>query len=290
MRHDELRKWWVEQGQTDATASSRVSSAKRVEQQLGDLDELFGQEDRDSILNRFTYTADDERAERPNPSPVPIDGVLRTGLASLQQSLKLYHAFLTEQKSMPNKTEHQALLDRLTRKEVDSVMQECDQLGLKAFLARGGFASPEVWVSDDGAEHRYPAQATVAAALGHLPQGRALSAAEFFNGFGEAQSFARLEALGYRIHRNGANSSDPIFTRDRIEAAMDAFEQSQTSGAPADVFSKFGEPCKYWVRSSKPRADTRFPTKPIVGFLLDKPANVFNGGWSQPHDAAARLH
>ena len=290
MKQDEFRKWLVGQAQTDATASSRVSSAKRVEQHLGDLDELFAQEDRDSILNRFAYTADDERAERPNPSPVPIDGVLRTGLASLQQSLKLYHSFLTEQTNMPDKAEYQALLDRLTRKEVDVAMQECDQLGLKEFLVRGGFASPQVWVSDEGNDQSCPAKATVAAALGHLPQGRILSAKEFFNGYGEAQSFAKLEALGYRILRKGANGSDTIFTRDRIEGAMDAFDQFRASGAHADVFSGFEEPSKYWVRSSKPRADKRFPTKPIVGFLLDKPANALTGGWSQPHDAAARLH
>lgn len=290
MKQDDFRKWLVAQGQTDATASSRVSSAKRVEQYLGDLDELFAQEDRDSILNRFAYTSEDERAQRPNPSPVPIDGVLRTGLASLQQSLKLYHSFLTEQTNVPDKAEHQALLDRLTRKGVDAAMQDCEQLGLRAFLARGGFASPQVWVSDEGKDQSYPAKATVAAAVGHLPQGRTFSAKEFFNGFGEAQSFARLEALGYRILRKGANGSDGPFSRDKIEAAMDAFDQFRASGAHADVFSGFEEPSKYWVRSSKPRTDKRFPTKPVVGFLLGKPANALTGGWSQPHDAAARLH
>ena len=50
MKQDEFRNWLVAQGQTDATASSRASSAKRVEQYLGDLDVLFAQEDRDSIL------------------------------------------------------------------------------------------------------------------------------------------------------------------------------------------------------------------------------------------------
>ncbi|MCC6441464.1 MAG: hypothetical protein IT476_12680 [Rhodanobacteraceae bacterium] len=205
MQQDEFRKWLVAQGQTEATASSRASSARRVEQYLGDLDELFAQADRDSVLNRFAYTAEDERAERPNPSPVPIDGVLRTGLASLQQALKLYHSFLTEQSNVLDKAEHQALVDRLTRKEVEAAMKECNQLGLKAFLARGGFASPQVWVSDEGKDQIYPAKATVAAALGHLPDGRALAAKEFFNGFGEAQSFARLEALGYQIIRKGAN-------------------------------------------------------------------------------------
>ncbi|HRK43976.1 MAG TPA: hypothetical protein PLH11_13145 [Gemmobacter sp.] len=106
MKQDEFRKWLVAQGQTDATASSRVSSAKRVEQHLGDLDELFAQEDRDSILDRFAYSAEDERAERPNPSPVPIDGVLRTGLASLQQVLKLYHYVMREQRSQRYAAEH----------------------------------------------------------------------------------------------------------------------------------------------------------------------------------------
>lgn len=56
MQQDEFRKWLVAQGHTEATASSRASSAKRVEQYLGDLDELFEQEDRDSILNRFAYS------------------------------------------------------------------------------------------------------------------------------------------------------------------------------------------------------------------------------------------
>jgi len=290
MQQDEFRKWLVAQGQTEATASSRASSAKRVEQYLGDLDELFAQEDRDSVLNRFAYTAEDERAERPNPSPVPIDGVLRTGLASLQQALKLYHSFLTEQSNVPDKAEHQALVDRLTREEVEAAMQECDQLGLKAFLARGGFASPQVWVSDEGKDQTYPAKATVAAALGHLPDGRALAAKEFFNGFGEAQSFAKLEALGFQIIRKGTNGKDDAFTRESIEGAMDAYEEFRRSGAHADAFSSFGEPKDFWVRSSRPRQDKRFPTKPIVGYLLGKASNTFNGGWSQPGDAAARLH
>ena len=128
MQQDEFRKWMIAQGQAEATASSRVSSAKRVEQYLGDLDELFVQDDLDSILNQFAYSAEDERAERPNPSPVPIDGVLRTGLASLQQALKLYHAFLTQQANMPDKDAHQALLVRLTRTEIVAAMQECDEL------------------------------------------------------------------------------------------------------------------------------------------------------------------
>jgi 5-methylcytosine-specific restriction enzyme B len=114
MKQDEFKKWLVAKGHTDLTASSRVSSAKRVEEYLGDLDALFSDQDLNNILKQFAYSTEDERAERPNPSPVPIDGVLRTGLASIRQALTLYHSFFTEQMNMPDKAAHQALLDRLT--------------------------------------------------------------------------------------------------------------------------------------------------------------------------------
>lgn len=280
----------IAQGQAEATASSRVSSAKRVEQYLGDLDELFVQEDLDTILNRFAYSAEDERAERPNPSPVPIDGVLRTGLASLQQALKLYHAFLTQQANMPDKDAHQALLDRLTRTEIAAAMKECDELGTPAFLARYGFSKTTVRMADGDSDKPYPAKATVVVAVGHLPGERVLSAQEFFNGYGDMQCRAVLEKLGYRILPKEADDQSPALSRDRIEAAMDAHEAFRENGAHADVFSGFGAPSEYWVRSTRPRQDKRFPTKPLIGLLLGKPASALTGGWSQPHDAAARLH
>lgn len=280
----------IAQGQAEATASSRVSSAKRVEQYLGDLDELFVQEDLDTILNRFAYSAEDERAERPNPSPVPIDGVLRTGLASLQQALKLYHTFLTQQSNMPDKDAHQALLDRLTRTEIAAAMQECDALGTPAFLARYGFSRTTVRMADGDSDKPYPAKATVVVAVGHLPGARVLSAQEFFNGYGDMQCRAVLEKLGYRILPKEADDQSPVLSRDRIEAAMDAHEAFRDNGTHADVFSGFGAPSEYWVRSTRPRQDKRFPTKPLIGLLLGKPASALTGGWSQPHDAAARLH
>ena len=261
MKQDEFRKWMIAQGQAEATASSRVSSAKRVEQYLGDLDELFVQEDLDSIVNRFAYSAEDERAERPNPSPVPIDGVLRTGLASLQQALKLYHAFLTQQANMPDKDAHQALLDRLTRTEIAAAMKECDELGTPAFLARYGFSRTTVRMADGDSDKPYPAKPTVVVAVDNLPGERVLSAQEFFNGYGDMQCRAVLEKLGYRILPKETNDQSPALSRDRIEAAMDAYQAFRENGAHSDVFSGFGTPSEYWVRSTRPHQDKRFPTR-----------------------------
>ncbi|MBB4021876.1 MULTISPECIES: AAA family ATPase [Actibacterium] len=290
MRYEaEFKAWLEEKGQSLQTVSSRISSAKRVEQYLGDLDELFSTQTKEKVLEKFAYSTEDEREGRPNPSPVPINGVLRTGLASIRQALELYHSFLANRRNMPDKSAHQTLVDRLSRKEIEGAMEECRKLGEKVFLQRRGFATPKVRVSGYGDLQTYPAKAIVAAAVAHLPENSVLTAKEFFNGFGEAQAFSKLEELGYEILRPSETQDKGTLTREVIEAAMDAFDLRETAEFET-VFSAFKEPTKYWVRSTKPREDRKYPTKPIVGFLSQKTSSTLNGGWSQPSDAAAKLH
>lgn len=190
---------------------------------------------------------------------------------------------------MPDKSAHQTLVDRLSRKEIEGAMEECRKLGEKVFLQRRGFATPKVRVSGYGDLQTYPAKAIVAAAVAHLPENSVLTAKEFFNGFGEAQAFSKLEELGYEILRPSETQDKGTLTREVIEAAMDAFDLRETAEFET-VFSAFKEPTKYWVRSTKPREDRKYPTKPIVGFLSQKTSSTLNGGWSQPSDAAAKLH
>lgn len=182
----------------------------------------------------------------------------------------------------------QTLLSLLTRKEIDAAMSDCEALGLNSFLARGGFVRPQVWVKSGMGSQSYPAKAIVAAALGYLPDGRALSAKEFFNGFGETQAFARLKKLGYEISRKGTASNFGDLSREEIEAAMDAYDAYKTTGEHADIFRSFGDPRDYWVRSTRDRQSRVYPSKPLVGFISKK--TVLNGGWGQKSDAAARLH
>lgn len=291
MQKEDFKRWLEAQGQAPTSVASRVSVATRVEQHLGDLEALFAREGLDVVLGRFAYSAEDARAGRPNPSAVPIDGDLRTGLASIQQSLKLYHRFLTQRTTMPDKDAHLALIKRLTRKEIDAAMADCDRLGRDAFLAQGGFARPKVWALNEAETQTYPAKSIVAAALGHLPDGRALSAKAFFNGWGDTQAPNMLETLGYRIIRN-ADGAPPdgggLISRASVEGAMDAFDQFRSHGAHDAVFGRFGEPSTYWVRSTRARENRIYPTKPLVGFILNK--TELNGGWAQKSDAAARLH
>lgn len=71
--------------------------------------------------------------------------------------------------------------------------------------------------------------------------------------------------------RPGATLQDRM-TRDAVEAAMDAYDRWQEEGEHDDVFSNFGAPKDYWVRSTQQRPNRVYPSKPIVGYALTRPA------------------
>ena len=79
-----------------------------------------------------------------------------------------------------------------------------------------------------------------------------------------------------------------VLDRAQIESAMDAYDSYRMNRAHSEVFSAFGEPRDYWVRSSRERENRIYPTKPLIGFILSR--TELNGGWGQKADAAARLH
>lgn len=187
--------------------------------------------------------------------------------------------------SPATKTAHSAMLDQLTTAEIEATMDDCDALGEEAFLQEYGYATPRNWVHRPNNGRLYPAKAVVAIALGKRPNGVALHAKAFFDGFGEAQSFETLKSLNYEIVKHSKSDG---FPREDIEAAMDAFDAYQSTRQHAEIFDSFGDAKDYWVRSTKARPKPVYPTKPLVGFMLNK--TVLNGGWSQKRDAAALLH
>jgi 5-methylcytosine-specific restriction protein B len=289
MKEDAFRDWLARRGQQPGSIGSRVSNLKRVEAALGDLHALARQTDREGFLAPFAYSREDAREGRPNPAPFAIDGDVYNGLATIRQALGLYWDFVQDTGQMPDKALHQALIDRLTRQEIEWAMDRCDARGLQEFLAEWKFGSPRVWALRDG--QRYPAKAIVAAAVSRLPEGVRFTAKTFFDGFGEAQSFARLEDLGYALDRGDdgpSTQSTSRLTRDAVEAAMDAYDRWQEAGEHDDVFSNFGAPKDYWVRSTRQRLNRVYPTKPIVGYALNKTS--LNGGWGQKFSAARLLH
>ncbi|WP_216234029.1 AAA family ATPase [Novosphingobium sp. NDB2Meth1] len=90
--------------------------------------------------------------------------------------------------------------DGLTREAVERSMDECEQIGVEAFLAKYQFGKPrDYWVRRESGGMLYPAKATVGAAYGFLPDGKPQSAKEFYGGFGEQAANGILQRLGFEI-------------------------------------------------------------------------------------------
>lgn len=108
----------------------------------------------------------------------------------------------------------------------------------------------------------------------------------------EAQGLAPRDMIDVQgalwVVHNYKEEDAASFSREAIEAAMDAYDSYRHSGEHAAIFDAFGEPRDYWVRSTRDRPNRIYPSKPVVGFLRGK--TELNGGWGQKSDAAAQLH
>lgn len=75
--------------------------------------------------------------------------------------------------------------------------------------------------------------------------------------------------------------------RAMVEAAMDIYDKLGADGFKAE-YPQFDEPKDYWVRPSRTRRFSRYPSKPIAAIALGVP--TLGGGWSKRETAASLLH
>jgi endonuclease len=99
---DAYKAWLVEQGYTEKTIASRISDAQRVERLYGDLDDLIRNGGYDSLISELSYSSEDERRGRANPSKLQTEGNLRTNLASYKGAVALYRRFLADSDPLPD--------------------------------------------------------------------------------------------------------------------------------------------------------------------------------------------
>ena len=226
MREQEFRPWLENSRYDKKTIESIISSAKRIEAAIGDLDEQLDAGGYEKLSTQFLYSAEDERNERSNPSPISVDGNLRNELASLKKALRLYNRF---RNNISSKDAHGKLVKKLTRTEIEAAMKECDDLGTDRFLGSYEFSRPNVWIEVAESGKAYPAKAIVAIAAGRISDdGKPLTAKKFFNGHGESQSRKKLEKLGYTLIKQSENDTNAdIPSRPTMKTA--ASEQSKTA-------------------------------------------------------------
>lgn len=78
---------------TEATWRTKLSELRRVESAYGDLDALYDLDELANLLDELTYSTEDARNNRPNPSKLNIGGDLRNNLASYKSAVQKYARF-----------------------------------------------------------------------------------------------------------------------------------------------------------------------------------------------------
>ncbi|MGN0078270.1 MAG: hypothetical protein ACI36V_05730 [Coriobacteriales bacterium] len=98
MDSEGYQKWLLGvKGLKRSTCQSRISNCAKVERYEGDLDLHYERDRLESLLQRLSYTADDERREHPARHSVPLAGSLRRGSAPLKSAVTLYRDFKDSQ-------------------------------------------------------------------------------------------------------------------------------------------------------------------------------------------------
>ena len=94
MRPD-YKKWLEDEKYSANTIVSQLHRAGRVEESYGDLEVLHNSGKLQSVIDELTYSAEDERRNKPNPSKIPFDGNIRNNLSSYKNAVVRYRKFLT---------------------------------------------------------------------------------------------------------------------------------------------------------------------------------------------------
>lgn len=89
-------KEWLEKNYSPNTLNTKVSQISKIESVYGDIDKYFFDGTIQNIVKSLTYSANDERENKPNPSKINITGNLRNGLNSYKSGISFYRKFLNE--------------------------------------------------------------------------------------------------------------------------------------------------------------------------------------------------
>ena len=96
------KNWLEQQGYAAGTVQAQMHRAGRVEECYGDLDEHYDQDRLRSVIDELTYSTEDERRNKPNPSKIPFNGNTRNNLASYRNAAERYCKFRRETQGEEN--------------------------------------------------------------------------------------------------------------------------------------------------------------------------------------------
>jgi endonuclease len=89
-------KWLAEQEYSENTQSAQIHRVKKVEENYGNLDEHFAKGTLQNIIDSLSYSTNDERTNKPNPSKMKFEGNVRNNLQSYKNAVVRYRKFLND--------------------------------------------------------------------------------------------------------------------------------------------------------------------------------------------------
>lgn len=138
--------WLLAQGYAQNTCTAQMYRVRKVESHYGELEEIWRAGKFEALVDDLTYSTEDERHGRPNPSRIPFNGDIRTNLASYRDAAKRYVDFLSSGEeseiSAPAAPEKQRL-----------ALERDMQAALRRDIAA---LDPGLTIIDNGAERQVP--------------------------------------------------------------------------------------------------------------------------------------
>lgn len=103
--------WLIKQGYSSGTITAQLHRVGRVEEHYGDLDASYQTDRLSGLIETLTYSAEDERRSRANPTTIPIDGTIRTNLASYKSAVLWYRRFRDNSETGGDAQQYSAVTD-----------------------------------------------------------------------------------------------------------------------------------------------------------------------------------
>ena len=118
MREERFKDWLVTvHGLGERTADNRLSNCRRVEAHEGNLDRQWEEDELVDLIDRLTYSRQDQRDGRRPRHRIGIDGDIYNGTATLKQAVVRYREFRSSERgtnSLPKALAKQRPQGRLT--------------------------------------------------------------------------------------------------------------------------------------------------------------------------------
>lgn len=152
--HPAYSDWLRRAVPTESTWRTKLSELRRIEAAYGDLDALYDADELQSLLGELTYSTEDARLGRPNPSRLEIAGDIRNNLASYGSALRKYIRFRNE---VEVEAGHSVIaapsLDEPPENEARLSLERDLQAALRRSISQ---LEPGLDIIDNGAERQVP--------------------------------------------------------------------------------------------------------------------------------------